>query len=150
MVRPQEAKVLKAMKEAKTAAEMTKSWFTQRPGYEGSPGAGFDFYIKRKPEMVSTYAHNQLTQMVERGILDPKTRYLVILACYMMANHWDGLLPQCCNAKAAGATDEEIMEVAFLACYAVGKAKNADTSQALGKVLESPVFKNVKKLTDNP
>jgi alkylhydroperoxidase/carboxymuconolactone decarboxylase family protein YurZ len=68
----------------------------------------------------------------------------------MMANHWDGLLAQCCNAKAAGATDEEIMEVAFLACYAVGKAKNADTSQALGKVLESPVFKNVKKLTDNP
>jgi alkylhydroperoxidase/carboxymuconolactone decarboxylase family protein YurZ len=146
MVRPQEKKVLKAMKEAKTAEEMTRSWLTQRPGYSGSPGAGFDFYIKRKPEMVATYAHNQLTQMIERGILDPKTRYLVILACYMMANHWEGLLPQCCNAKAAGATEEEILEVAFLACYAVGKAKNADTSQALARALESPVFKKVKKL----
>ena len=111
MVRPQEVKVLKAMKEAKTAEEMTRSWMTQRPDYAGSPSGGFDFYIKRKPEMVSTYAHNQLTQMIERGILDPKTRYLVILACYMMANHWEGLLPQCCNAKAAGATEEEILEV---------------------------------------
>ena len=146
MVRPEEKKVLKAMKEAKTAEEMTRSWMTQRPGYEGSPTGGFDFYIKRKPEMVATYAHNQLTQMVERSILDPKTRYLVILACYMMANHWEGLLPQCCNAKSAGATEEEIMEVAFLACYAVGKAKNADTSQALARVLENPIFKKIKRL----
>jgi alkylhydroperoxidase/carboxymuconolactone decarboxylase family protein YurZ len=148
MARPEEKEVLKAMKAAKTAAEMTQSWFTQRPGYEGDAGAGFDFYIKRKPEMVSTYAHNQLTQMVDRGILDPKTRYLCILACYMMANHWGGLMAQCCNAKAAGATEEEILEVAFIVCYAVGKAKNADTSQALAKVLESPTFKKVKKLTE--
>jgi alkylhydroperoxidase/carboxymuconolactone decarboxylase family protein YurZ len=147
MVRPEEVKVLKAMKEAKTAEQMTRSWLNQRPGYEGSPTGGFDFYIKRKPEMVYTYAHNQLTQMVERGILDPKTRYLVILACYMMANHWEGLLPQCCNAKAAGATEEEILEVAFLVCYAVGKAKNADTSQALARVLENPIFKKVQKLS---
>lgn len=145
--RPEELKVVKAMKKAKTAEEMTQSWFTQRPGYEGSPAAGFDFYIKRKPEMVSTYAHNQLTQMIERGILDPKTRYLCILACYMMANHWDGLLAQCSNAKAAGATEEEILEVAFIVCYAVGKAKNADTSNALAKVFDNPVFKKVRKLS---
>ena len=148
MVRPQEAKVLKAMKEAKTAEEMTRSWMTQRPGYAGPPGGGFDFYIKKKPEMVSTYAHNQLTQMIERGILDPKTRYLVILACYMMANHWKGLLPQCCNAKAAGATEEEILEVAFLVCYAVSKAKNADTCEALAGVLENPIFKKTQKLVE--
>lgn len=147
--RPEEKKVLKAMKEAKTAQEMTRSWFTQRPGYEGAPGAGFDFFINRKPEMISTYAHNQLTQMVERGILDPKTRYLCILACYLMANHWDGLMAQCSNAKAAGATDEEILEVAFIVCYAVGKAKNADMSNALAKVMENPIFKNVQKLTED-
>ena len=141
MVRPEEEKVLKAMKEAKTAEEMTRSWMAQRPGYEGSPSGGFDFYIKRKPEMISTFAHNQLTQMVDRGILDPKTRYLVILACYLMVEHWDGVFPQCCNAKAAGATEEEIMEVAFLTCYATGKSKMVDTGLALGKAFESPTFK---------
>jgi len=146
--RPEEKKVLKAMKEAKTPEEIIASWFVQRPGYEGSKDAGFAFWIKRKPEMVSTFAHNQLTQLVERGILDPKTRYLCILGCYMMADHWDGVMAQCCNARAAGATDEEIMEVAFIACYAVGKAKNADTSKALGNVLESATYKNVKPLKE--
>ena len=146
--RPEEKKVVKAMKEAKTAQEMISSWFTQRPGYEGSPGAGFDFFIKRKPEMIPTFAHNSLTQIVERGILDPKTRYLCIIGCYLMANHWDGLPAQCSNAKAAGATDEEILEVAFIVCYAVAKSKNADMSNALGKVLESPVYKKVRKLAD--
>lgn len=148
MVRPEEVKVLKAMKEAKTAEQMTRSWSAQRPGDKpGSASQDLDLYIRRKPEMVYTYAHNQLTQMVERGILDPKTRYLIILACYMMENHWNGMLPQCCNAKAAGATEEEIMEVAFLACYAASKAKNVDTCQALAKVFENPAFKKIQKLT---
>ena len=146
MVRKGEEKVLKAMKEAKTAEEMTRSWRTQRPGYEGPPRKDpLDFYIKRKPEMVFTYAHNQLTQLVDRGILDPKTRYLVILACYMMENHWHGLLPQCCNAKAAGATEEEIMEVAFIACYAVSKAKMTSSAVALSEVFASPTYKNTRK-----
>ena len=92
------------------------------------------------------YAHNQLTQVLDRGILDPKTRYLIILACYMMEDHWRGLLPQCCNAKAAGATEEEIMETAFLACYAVSKAKMVDTGGALAEVFESPSFKNIQRL----
>ena len=95
--------------------------------------------------MVSTFAHNALTQLVDHGILDPKTRYLIILASYMMQEHWEGMLPQCCNAKACGATEEEIMEVAFIACYAAAKAKNVDTSLALSKVFENPVFKDVKK-----
>ena len=81
MARPGEEKVYQAMKGAKNAQEMVNSWIEQRPGYERPSAASpLDFYIKRKPEMVFTYAHNQLTQVVERGILDPKTRYLVILA----------------------------------------------------------------------
>lgn len=149
MVRPQEVEVLKAMKKAKTGEEMTRSWTAQRPGYDSPPeDPSIALYKKRKPEMISTFAHNQLTQMLERGILDPKTRYLVILACYMMADHWDGMFPQCCNAKAAGATDEEIMEVAFLACYAMGKSKMVDTGLALGKVFENPTFKKIRKLTE--
>ena len=149
MARAEEAKVAKKMKEAKTAEEMVMSWFAQRPGWEGPSGRDpLDLYIKRKPEMVFTYAHNQLAQVVDRGILDPKTRYLAILGMYMMLNHWEGILPQCCNAKAAGATEEEIMEIAFLACYAVGKDKMAGTAIALLNAFENPAFSNTKTMTD--
>ena len=151
MVRPEEAKVLKGMKEAKTAEEMVKSWSAQRgdPNPTSKSKAPFmDLYVRRKPEMISSYAHNQIMQVVERGILDPKTRYLVILGCYMMNEHWHGLLPQSCNAKAAGATEEEIMEVAFLACYAAGKSKNVNTCEALSEVFESALFKSVAPSRD--
>ena len=150
MARRIEEKVVKAMKEAKTAPEMTKSWWTQRPGFVPPAGGSSEtaYWEKRKPEMISTYAHNQLTQMIDRGILDPKTRYLVILGCYIMQNHWTGLLPQMCNAKAAGATEEEIMEVAFLACYAAGKSKMVDTGVAMQSVLESATFKNTGQLKE--
>ena len=147
MTRKGESKVVKAMQEAKTAEEMVKSWSTQRPGFKEMPGGDpLAFYEKRKPEMVYTYAHNQLAQLTERGILDPKTRYLVILGCYMMEDHWGGVLPQCCNAKAAGATEEEIMEVAHIACYAVSKAKLVDSCLALEKAFNSPEFQNTKRL----
>lgn len=146
MARKGEEKVAQAMKTAKTAQEMTDSWKTQRPGFVGGEKGQLDLYIKRKPEMVYTYAHNQLTQLLDRGILDPKTRYLVIIAAYMMEDHWGGVLVQACNAKAAGATEEEIMEVAHICCYAVSKAKLVDTGMTLGKVFESDAFKNTKLL----
>jgi len=145
MVRPEEAKVVKAMKEAKTAEEMAKSWTKQRQEAKTALGGGIEFWAERKPEMIFTYAHNQLTQLVDRGILDPKTRFLVILGCYMAENHWEGVLPQCCNAKAVGATEEEMMEVAHIACYAVSKAKLVDTAHAMNDAFTSPVFQGVKR-----
>jgi alkylhydroperoxidase/carboxymuconolactone decarboxylase family protein YurZ len=78
-------------------------------------------------------------------ILDPKTRYLMIIACYMMEGHWQGLVPQVCNAKAAGATDEEIMEAAFIACYAVSKAKLMEIQQALTGAFASPAYQRVQR-----
>ena len=150
MVRKGEEKVLKAMKEAKTGEEMVRSWLTQRPGFEWPAGTDpLTLYTKRKPEMVYTYAHNQLTQMVERGILEPKTRYLIILGCYMIAEHWRGVPWQVCNAKAAGATEEEIMEVAHIVCYAVSKAKLTVSANVLNEVFASPEYKNTQKLDDS-
>lgn len=145
MVRPEEVKVLKAMKAARTGLEMRRSWHEQRPGYKDPPGgSNLDLYTERRPDMIHTFAHNQLTQLVERGILDPKTRYLVISACYMMQGQWEGLLKMLSNARAAGATEEEMMEVAFIACYAVSKHMLTGTGGALGKVFENPIFKNIK------
>ncbi len=147
MPRPEEVEVVEAMKAAKTGEEVLASWAKQRPGYGKPPDdPTLDFWIENKPEMLFTFAQNQLTQLLDRGILDPKTRYLILVACYMMACHWEGVLPQACNAKAAGATDEEIMEVAFCVCYAVGKAKMQESGACMKKVFESPTFQNIERL----
>ena len=148
MPRPEEVEVVKAMKAAKTGQEILASWAMQRPGYK--PGAKgdptLDFWVDHKVEMLHTFAQNQLTQLLDRGILDPKTRYLLLVGMYMMANHWDGVLPQACNAKAAGASDDEIMEVAFCACYSVGKAKMQESGQCLDKVFSNPTFQAITPL----
>lgn len=148
MARPEEVEVVEAMKAAKTGEEILASWAKQRPGYK--PGGGgdpsLDFWVKKKPEMLHTYAHNQLTQLIDRGILDPKTRYLLLVGLYMVQGHYDGVLPQACNAKAAGATDEELMEVAFCVCYSVGKAKLQETGACLDKVFSNSMYQQIERL----
>ena len=146
MARPDEVEVAKAMKEAKTGEEMVLSWTTQAPGRDGKGTMEpLRLYIERKPEMIATFAHNQLTQATERGILERKTRYLVTIGIYMALGHWEGVLPQCCNAKAAGCTEEEIMEVAFMANYGVSKAMLIESGETLAKVFEDPAFQKIKK-----
>ena len=151
MPRAEERVVADLMKQATTGEEMLQAWFAQRPGFEDEgPADGHTIadllrlWIERKPEMIKLGAHNQLTALIDHGVLDPKIRYLVILACYMSIRHWDGILPQACNAKAAGATEEEIMEVAQIACYAVSKDKLVETGAALAKTFASPVFQQIK------
>ena len=120
----------------------------QRPGYKpgGKGDPTLDFWGDNKVEMLHTYAQNPLTQLLDRGILDPKTRYLLLVGLYMMNDHWDGVLPQACNAKAAGATDEEIMEVAFCVCYSVGKAKMQESGACLDTVFGNDMYKGIATL----
>ena len=146
--------VAEFMRQATTGEEMVQSWFAQRPGFEDTgPADGsaiaelLRLWIEEKPEMIRLSAHNQLTALVGEGVLDAKTRYLLILACYMSLKHWDGMFPQACNAKAAGATEEEIMEVAQIACYAVSKDKLVETGAALAAVFENPVFQQIEPAT---
>ena len=146
MAKPDEKHIVKAMKEAKTARDMVMSWITQAPERDAKGvGKSLRLWVERKPEMIETFAHNQLTQVIDRGILDKKTRYLVILGIYMALRHWGGIVPQCCNAKAAGATDEEIMEVAFLADYGVSKTWLVEIGEALGDAFDNPFYKKIKK-----
>ena len=146
MPRKEEIAIAKAMKEAKTATEMVESWATQAPGREiESTLDGLRLYLKEKPEMIQTFAHNPLTQVTERGILDAKTRYLISVAVYMTLDHWCGVLPQCCNAKAAGCTDEEILEIAFMVNYGVSKAKMSDNAETLAEVFENPMYQKIQK-----
>ena len=149
MPRPEEVEVVEAMKAAVTGEEVLASWAKQRPGY-GKPAddPSLDFWVKNRPDMLHTYAQNQLTGLLDRGILDPKTRYLLLVGLYMMNNHWEGVLPQACNARAAGATDEELMEVAFCVCYSVGKAKLQESGACLGTVFDSPTFQAISPLAE--
>ena len=154
MPRPEEKQVAEAMKNAVTGQEILESWAMQRPGYK--PGAkgdpSLDFWVEHKvdadgrPVMLHTFAQNQLSQLLDRGILDPKTRYLLLVGLYMMNNHWDGVLPQACNARAAGATEEELMEVAFCVCYSVGKAKLQESGQCLDSVFNNATFQAIAPL----
>jgi alkylhydroperoxidase/carboxymuconolactone decarboxylase family protein YurZ len=146
MVIKEDAEVLKAMKAAKTGEEMVLSWMSQAPGRDKKKDLeSLRLFIEKKPEMIQAYAHNQLTQITDRGILDRKTRYLVIIGIYISQRHWRGLLPQCCNARAAGATDEEILEVAFLANYGASKTWLVEQAEALAEVFENPTFQAIKK-----
>ena len=142
-------KVAKGMREAldKGPAAITKSWLLQRPGAEEfvSPGP---VLWEKKPDMVRRHVGNTLGDLVADEILEPKTRYLIIMACYMMINHWQGLMPQMSNAKAAGATEAEMMAVANLCCYAVAKDKLVDSWRAMNEVLESDQFKAIQVLKD--
>ncbi|MFC2007226.1 carboxymuconolactone decarboxylase family protein [Chloroflexota bacterium] len=146
MARPEDVEIAKAMKEAKTARDKVSSWTTQRPGasIEGTMDV-LRLYLEKKPEMIETFAHNQLTQVIDRGILDGKTRSLVILGIYMSLRHWRGIGPQCCNAKAAGCTDEEIMEVAFLADYGVSKTTLVESGETLAAIFESPMYQGIER-----
>ena len=146
MARPEEVPISNRMKKAKTARDMIQSWATQAAGRDMQETLdGLRLYIEKKPEMIETFAHNALSQILDRGILDPKTRYLVLLGIYMALRHWPGISPQCCNAKASGCTDEEILEVAFLTNYAVSKSMMSESGITLSQVFESPMYQKIQK-----
>lgn len=145
MAKGEYADVVKTMKEAKTAKDMIMSWTTQGEGKSAERDLKiFKLWMERKPEMIETFAHNMLWRVIDHGILDPKTRTLVTLGVAMANGALDGVIAQCGNAKGAGATEEEIMEVAWIACYQASKGKLAFTSFALAEALKENA--NVKPL----
>ena len=143
MARPEDADIVKAMKEAKTPREIVLSWATQADGKTVDKEMKiFDLWVQRKPEMLETFAKNVLTPVIDRGILDAKTRTIVNLAINMAAGSKDGVLSQVANAKGAGWTEEEMMEVAYLVCYLTAKGKMAMASEALADAFKATA--NVK------
>ena len=149
MPRPEEAEVVEAMKAAVTGEDVLAAWAKQRPGYGKPPDdPSLQFWVDNRPDMLHMYANNQLTALLDKGVLDPKTRYLLLMGLYMMSGHWDGVLPQACNAKAAGASDEELLEVAYCVCYSAGKAKLQESGACLDKVFGSPTFQAISPLDD--
>lgn len=146
-----EANKLKVMKKAKTGLEMIKSWY--EPLAPGEPqvdtskmDADPPLYAAKKPEMLSTFGHNMYVQLMERGILDPKTRCFVMIACYLTNDHHKGIGHWAVMAKQFGATEEELLELAFAVNYANSKSKMMGMQEAMQAVLTSPEFKQAHNL----
>lgn len=143
MARPEESDIAKAMKEAKTARDMVLSWGTQAPGRDMERSLKvFQLWLERKPEMIDVFAQNILWRVIDRGILDGKTRSLVLLGIVMAMGSKEGVIAQCANAKGAGCTEEEIMEIAYLACYMACKNQLGTTCDALTEAFKATA--NVK------
>ena len=143
MARPEDVDIVEAMKAANTPKEMILSWATQSDGKDVEPDwTTFRLWIERKPEMIETFAQNILWRVIDRGILDSKTRTLVTLGMAMALGSRDAVIAHCANAKGAGWTEEEIMEVAYLACYQASKIKMVTTGLLLDEAFQATA--NVK------
>ncbi len=82
----------------------------------------FGLLAEKAPYMIDMY-HDPYYERasVERRALDPVTRELVICAVCLVTNCAPGLVGHGQGALAAGATEEQLMEVMFWVSYAVGK-----------------------------
>jgi len=131
MARTEEARAVKIMKEAKTGEEKLRSWAAQRPG--GNTEAmealikTLKLWIDHKPEMIDAFLHRPFWEIMDRGVLDRRTRELIFLARFFVEFSPSGVIEHWQDAKAGGVTEEEIMEVAAMACYWRYKTTMAET-----------------------
>ncbi len=143
MARPEEAKAVQAFKDAKAGEEMVRSWGAQSPGREmDSLVDVYRLFIDNRPDIIETWAHRPLQEIMDRGILDRKTRELCFLAILLAWQRHYGVIAHVANAKAAGVTDEEILEVAALVCYEAGKCASSNCSLSL-----TEAFKKAENVT---
>jgi len=131
MARKEEAKAVKAFKDAKTGEEMVRSWASQTPGRNvDALVEQYRVFIDKRPDLIEI-AHRQLQNVMDRGILDRKTRELCLIAILLTLEWEPGVVAHIANAKAGGVTEEEILEVAALVCYEATKHASITTSKAL-------------------
>jgi alkylhydroperoxidase/carboxymuconolactone decarboxylase family protein YurZ len=122
MARPEEAKAVQQFKKAKTPKEMVYSWASQTPGRPiDREWEAIGPIAEKAPHIVEYYAHRGLEQMMDRGVLDRKTRELVFIGMMFMLNEQPGAAAHIANAKAGGVTDEEILAVGEIATYVGAK-----------------------------
>jgi AhpD family alkylhydroperoxidase len=129
------------MKDAKTGPEMLDSW-------QELVGDGdiedikrvFQVYADRMPSILEHFTQKPLVESLERGVLDAKTRELVLVGMLAAMQCGPGLVFHIQGAVHAGATVAEIMEVIFLSAYQHGKVQVA----ALGQSVEEGLRRAAK------
>ena len=122
MARPEEVKAVKAFRDAKTGEEMIRSWASQTPGrnVEGLVEA-MKYVSEKRPDLIEHYAQRPLADLMDRGILDRKTREMVMIGILMERRDQLGVTAHVENALAGGVTEEELQEVAACVIYEAGK-----------------------------
>jgi alkylhydroperoxidase/carboxymuconolactone decarboxylase family protein YurZ len=68
---------------------------------------------------------------MDRGVLDRKTRELVLIGMMLVMREPGGVTAHVANGLAAGLTEEEIIAVAECACYEGGKPMVVACSEML-------------------
>ena len=122
------------MKDAKTAEEMLEAW--QELVGDGDISdfkEVFSIYAKKMPDIIKRYCHEPLVASNERGILDVKTRELVLVGMLAAMGCGFGVIFHIMGAKAAGCTEEEIMEVIYLSSYEHAKVSAANLAESVAE-----------------
>lgn len=81
----------------------------------------FKVFAEKKPEILEDFSRKPLAESLERGNLEPKTRELVLLGMLAVLQSGSGLIYHIQAAVKEGATEQEIMEVIYLAAYEQAK-----------------------------
>lgn len=100
------------------------------------------------PIVVSPIVGNDATECVSWRPLSTCSGEMALKV--VSATTGTAVLPPACNAKAAGGTHEEIVELAFCACYSVGKAKMQEIGACMTKVFGGPTFQSIEALAKQP
>ena len=122
MARPEEVKSVEAFRKAKTGVEMIRSWASQTPGRKtGELEKIMELMCDKRLDLVEHYAQKPLADMMDRGILDRKTREMIMIGVLMGMGDGLGVVAHVQNAVAAGVTSEELWEVVAIVMYEAGK-----------------------------
>ncbi len=131
-------KIIKGMKAARTAQEMVDSWDACMEGGQSvQMKERWNFYSAWQPELIEVHAHKPFLRMMERGVLEPKTRELIMLGMLAVLGSSGGVLWHTRAALAAGCTPEEIMEIPLMSVYILGKANMSTIQDGLNTALKA-------------
>ena len=125
-----EIKVMEAFRNGKTGAEIICAWVAGTPGGKTD---GLEVVLarmlKKRPDLLYYYANEPYAAFIERGILDRKTRELIMLAVLMTLEDALGVDLHVSMGIGAGVTEEEMWEAAAIVVYE--KTKKAIGSHAM-------------------
>jgi alkylhydroperoxidase/carboxymuconolactone decarboxylase family protein YurZ len=124
---------LKAYKAAKSPQAMVESWGLIQGGKADVFHKLYGVYEEKAPhlDIIKTFVHQPEIEMMERRILDPKSKELARLALALDSADTALVTLQVVAAKQRGATDEEIMDTVYLTAYSARKNAVAKLGQAL-------------------
>jgi AhpD family alkylhydroperoxidase len=123
-----------SMKDAKTAQEMLDSWQELvGDGDIADVNEAFQVYAKKMPDIIKRFCHEPLLASNERGVLDVKTRELVLVGMLAAMGCGFGVMFHIMGAKHAGCSEEEIMEVIYLSSYEHAKVSAANLAQSVAE-----------------